>query len=318
MSICVKLTVVCTATVLLIVLSWTSLAAEPSTKKTKSSSPDSSMTMQGGQEGTVFKDLVVEGEDLIRIEFDRPKLHIDVDPQSAPGLEWGSIQDVLDRNKPDLVLSLLRTSAREHSVYFARPWLDQFASNEIARFRPQVEGVDHWQLIIANSRGETVARFEGNGKPPKEIGWNGLSQDGNPVPPGLTYSYVLEAFDRAGNKRSFVGEGFELPSYRLKTPEGLVMLFSGREMSATDQRIESVPPAILLEVASRINQSEQMDQPVRVEVTARSFDRAKRLSGDIAQILEPLILRGPARIQSITNVEPDAPGDGSIQIVVPR
>ena len=35
------------------------------------------------------------------------------------------------------------------------------------------------------------------------------------VTPGLTYSYVFEAFDRAGNKRNIVGPGFTVPAYRI-------------------------------------------------------------------------------------------------------
>jgi hypothetical protein len=279
------------------------------------------MTLEGGQEGTVFKDLVVEGEDRIQINFERPELHVDIDPESAPGLEWGSIQEVLDRNKPDLVSPLHRVSARAPFPYRSRPWLDHFASNDIALFRPKVKGVDRWQLLIANSRGQTVASFEGNGQPPKEIGWDGQTADGAPAHPGLTYSYILEAYDRAGNKRSFVGEGFELPSYRLESKEGLEMLFSGIELTVRDRfsaDIVSVPPAILFEVASRINQSDRFDKPVRVEVTARSFDKANGLVGDVVQTLEPLILGGTARIQPLTNVEPDAPGDGTVRIVVPN
>jgi hypothetical protein len=299
----------------------TSLADASSVQDTKTSPADTSMTLKGGQEGTVFRDLVVEGEDRIQIDFERPELHIDVDPQSAPGLEWGNIQDVLDRNPPDFVSSYLEASSMQRSPYRARPWLNLLASGEIVQFRPQVEGVDRWELIIANSRGETVASFDGKGKPPKEIGWDGRSLDGTPVPPGLTYSYVLEAYDRAGNKRSFVGEGFNLPSYRLQTSDNVVMLFSGRELSESKPsypKNAAVPPAILLEVVDQINESRMVDQPVLLEVSARTYDQAKTLSGDMVKDIEPLVLGGSKRIQPVTNVVPDAPGDGTIRVVVPR
>ncbi len=269
----------------------------------------------------MFRDLIVEGEDRIRIEFERPELRIDVDPQSAPGLEWGSIQGVLDRNQVDRVSPLVSFPSYEHLPRYARPWLDGFASQDIVRFQPSIEGSDRWQLTIANSRSEAVAGFDGRGDPPREITWDGRSLDGKPSPPGLTYSYVLEAFDRAGNKRSFVGEGFELPSYRLETDEGLVMLFSGSELSAVPETAaggSSLPSPLLLEVASRINQSEKTDGPVQVEVTARSFEKANTLAEVVVQALRPLILGEQARIQSFTTVEPDAPGDGTIQIAVPN
>jgi hypothetical protein len=99
------------------------------------------------------------------------------------------------------------------------------------------------------------------------------------------------------------------------------MLFSGHEISIAPNiahKGTSLPPALLLEVASRINQSEQVDQPVRVEVTARSFEKAKSLADGIVRTIEPLIFGGPARFQPITKVVPDAPGDGTIQIVVKK
>jgi hypothetical protein len=310
-----------TAGALLLFLFPVTSPAGPTSEGTKTAVPDTGMTLKGDTEGTVFKDLVVEGEDLIRIEFDRPELQINIDPHTAPGLEWGSIEEVLDRNEADRISPFLQVSACEHSPYTARPWLDIFATGEIIRFRPQVEDVDRWKLLIANSRGQTVASFEGRGKPPREIGWNGLSQDGTLMTPGLTYSYVLEAYDQAGNKRSFVGEGFELPAYRQETSGGLTMLFSGREIAtraSSSQAGASTKPPILLEVASRINQSPQAGEPVRVEVTARSFEKAKALADGVVQVINPLILGGPARIQPLTNVEPDGPVDGAVEVTVPR
>ncbi len=312
-------TTACAGLVLLLALMGIAGAQEEN--QTRSAPPDTSIVMPGGQEGSVFKDLVVEGEDLIRIEFGRPELQIDIDPQSAPGLEWGSIQEIVDRNQLSLVSPLVSFCAYEHFSYHARPWLDQFASGDIVHFRPSVRELDRWQLTVADSRGETVVNFEGKGRPPKEIGWDGRSLEGQPAPPGLTYSYVLEAFDRAGNKRSFVGEGFELPPYRLENEEAVMMLFSGSDISGSgdlSQKGSVLLSPILLDVASRINQSERLDQPIQVKATARSFQKAKTLAEGIAQALAPLILGGQGRIQSVTEVEPDAPKEGAIQVVVPR
>ena len=64
-------------------------------------SADSSMALSGGQEGTVFKSLTIEGENRVKITFDRPELSIDLDPSQAPGLTWGSSMDVLNRTVPD-------------------------------------------------------------------------------------------------------------------------------------------------------------------------------------------------------------------------
>src|SRR4029453_7070180 len=57
--------------------------AKPITGPTVSASGDSTYTLKSGQEGTVFKSLTVEGEDRIRLDFERPELKLDLDPAKA-------------------------------------------------------------------------------------------------------------------------------------------------------------------------------------------------------------------------------------------
>ncbi|NIO28568.1 MAG: hypothetical protein GTO29_08445 [Candidatus Latescibacteria bacterium] len=300
------------------------LAAEEQAKKAKTeaqAAQDSTMKLRGGEEGTVFKSLKIEGEDRIRIKFERPELILSLEPGTAPGLEWKSIHAVLDRDMLDFFTPFLARSAGVRRQCFARPWLDHLSTNGVARFRPALEGVDRWRLLVANSKGETVASFEGKGKPPKEIVWDGRSLEGKPVPPGLVYSYVLEAYDRAGNKRNFVGDGFELPSYMVNLPEGLMMLFSGEELSRSQRGpygAAAPPPEILLEVANYLNQEQGIDASVRIEVSARTFDDANRLAKEIIEQLTPILLGDVLRVQPVTNIQPDAPEQGTIAVVVTR
>lgn len=285
------------------------------------SDPDSSMALKGGEEGTVLKSLTIEGEDRFRIEFERPPLVLDLDPSRAPGLDWDSTWEILGRTDIDFLAPLVAESAHMPSPYMPRPWLDKFQIGDVVRFRPALAEVERWRLEIVNSRSETVALFEGKGNPPDEIGWDGRSPDGEPMPPGLTYSYVLEAYDRAGNKRNFVGKGFELPPYRLETEEGIVLVCSGDNISASVTRHNtkrSAPTVMILEAASRINQIRKQDHVIRIEATARSYDEAADLARTVAESLTPLLLGDPAQIQLVTEVEPDAPAQGSVTITVSR
>jgi hypothetical protein len=271
------------------------------------------MTLQGGQEGTAFGSLTIEGEDLIRIEFERPKLDLHIDPRQTQGLDLGDAREVLDRERPDLTTPLLAASAFERSPYLGRAWLDELSDGPVARFRPQLDGVESWKLTVADSRGETVAEFGGRGKPPNEIAWNGLSTVGEPSLPGLTYSYVLEAHDRAGNKRNFVGEGFELRPYRLQADGALLMMFSGDALrtKAHPRQRASMPAPVVLETASWINQAGVLDQPVQVKAIARSFELANALTQNLVRELGPRVLGDPARMQALTEVAADAPAEGA-------
>jgi hypothetical protein len=292
-------------------------------KPSSNAASDSARVMRGGQEGTAFRSLTIEGEDQIQIEFERPPLSLDLDPTKAPGLDWGTARDVLDRTVPDLTTPLLALSADQRSPYLGRPWLDRFTAGPVAVFRPAVRDVERWKLVIADSRGATVATFDGKGSPPKEITWDGRVKDGSTVVPGLTYSYVLEAFDRAGNKRNFVGDGFTVSTYRVDTPSGPVLAFSGKDLiatavggwNATSQVSRSPAPSMLvLEAASWMNQSASPKQPIRVTATARTFEQASSLATGVTSSLGPLLLGDPARVQSMTKVEPDAPADGAVTI----
>ena len=282
---------------------------------------DSSLTLRGGEEGTVFRTLTVEGEDRIHFDVQRPELRVELDPEKAPGLDWGSARDVLDRTTPDLAAPFLAASTRDRSPYVAHPWLSHFASGAVARFRPDVKGVERWKLSVANARGESVVSFEGRGDPPAEIAWNGLSTSGAPVLPGLTYSYVFEAHDRAGNKRNFVGEGFGVSAWRLETPSGPALAFSGSELragSASGLGASDAAPPVVIEAATWLNQSARPAQPLRVEATARSADEANLLASNVARWLGPLLIGGAARLQVATDVRADAPELGAVRISAAR
>jgi hypothetical protein len=291
-----------------------------------SSEPDSGKagyTLKGGQDRTDFRSLTIEGEDRVHVEIERPALALQLNPSEVKGLEFGTAADVLDRTSPDLTTQFLAVSATGTSPYTSRPWLRQFASGAVARFQPAVRGTERWKLSVADSRGQTVAQFGGQGDAPKEIVWDGRSASGAPVTPGITYSYVFEAVDKAGNKRNFVGQGFRVTAYRLESPQGPVLVFSGQMLregvSAATYGSGSVSrsaPPIVLEAASTLNQSPRVSQPVRVSVTARSYEAANASAKQVAGWISDLTIGDPARVQAVAEVQPDAPEGGTVRIAI--
>ena len=90
-----------------------------------------------------------------------------------------------------------------------------------------MDRVASWRLTIADSRGDTVRVFTGKGSLPEQIEWDGVDDSGNLALPGLVYSYVLEAKDKAGNRRNFVGPGFEVAPYRIEKDGQFRIVISG-------------------------------------------------------------------------------------------
>jgi hypothetical protein len=300
-------------------------AAEGPPPAPGSPAQDDGMTIPSGQEGAVFRSLTVEGEDRVHFEFERPALALDLDPNKAPGLDWGSARDVLDRTVPDLGSPMLRSSAQVASPFVAHPWLARFQTGAVARFRPEVKGVERWKLTVVDSKGQTVATYEGRGEPPREIAWDGRTLGGGLVTPGLTYSYVLEARDRAGNKRNFVGQGFKVSAYRLDSVTDPVMVFTGRELPAPDPTRPASSPGeregtapILLEAATWLNQSPKAVVSVRVTVTARTLDHAQSLCALVTRQMTPHLIGDPARVIAVPEVQPDAPEGGAVRIAAGR
>ncbi|HYR51670.1 MAG TPA: hypothetical protein VET83_03550 [Candidatus Dormibacteraeota bacterium] len=298
-------------------------AAAPAVKAAPSAASDSSMTLRAGQAGTEFRSMTVEGEDRVHIDFGRPELTLDLDPEQVPGLTRGTALDVLNRTRPELSTPLIALSSQERSPYVAKPWLRKFATGPVAVFRPAVTGAVRWRLLVADSRGQTVASFDGTGDPPKEIAWDGRTKSGALVTPGLTYSYVFEAHDRAGNKRSFVGQGFDVSAYRSDTPAGAMLAMSGRDLVPAENggtsygpssRTGKETPPIFLEVATWLNQSPQVGDPIRVTVGARSLDQATMLGNRAVASLSGRVIGDPARVHMVTEVAPDAPEDGVLRI----
>jgi len=295
----------------------TAKATAPKPAGTAAASADSSRTMmlKGGEEGTVFRTLTVQGEDRIHIEVERPVLKLDVDPSKAPGLDRGTVRDVLDRTTPDLEAPVLAGSARDASPWVAHPWLAHFPEGAVARFRPEVRNVASWRLLVVNARAESVAVFHGEGDPPREVAWDGRATDGSPVRPGASYSYIFEARDKAGNKRNFVGEGFRVNSFRYETAQGPVLVFAGHELDRPGGGAwgaDETPP-IVMQVATELNQ-EPVERTVRIEVTARSAEEANDLGRRLMRWMSPYVMGDPARLESVGFVASDAPAGAAVKV----
>jgi hypothetical protein len=278
--------------------------ASPALASKKSDDKDEPK-LKGSEEGTVLESMTVEGEDRVSVRFERPELRIAVDPATAPGLDWESLAAVLDGGHLGLIEPLIARSAFDRSSRIARPWLDTFRQGPVAKFQPKLEGVESWKLAVADSRGREVIAFTGKGKPPKQIEWDGLDASGKPVAPGLVYSFSVEASDKAGNTRNFVGEGFEVPAYIVNAKGSAALMFSAETLRED---------GTLLEAASRINQINDTSLPVFVEVTAPSGSAAKKLAEQVAKELGPMLLGDPNRLTTTTHVDKGEEDRASIAI----
>jgi len=271
-------------------------------------------TLKGGSDGTAFESMVIEGEDRVQVEFARPDLDLQLDYRGAMTFDFGDAHEVVERQVPDIESPFLDLTARERTPYLARPYLQELSAGPVARFRPELENVERWTLQIADSRSQTVRVFEGKGKPPAEIAWDGRADDGSQALPGLTYSYSLEAFDKAGNKRTFVGEGFQVSSYRSGTHGYERMLINGADLQMQQAQTMASSPAVVLDAASWINQAE-LQQVVQVVAVARTFEQADALGKFVSRHLRQHVVGPASRWIVQTDVQPMAPEFGAVALL---
>jgi len=278
-----------------------------------SSAPDSSYVLKGGESGRVFDSLTIEGEDKVEIRFERPELDVQVDARAVPGLERDDSRAILARGGLDLQAPLLAASARGVTPRRGQPWWSTLREGTVARFQPGVKGVERWDLTVADASGDTVRTFSGKGRPPEEIAWNGLTRSGGPALPGRTYSYVFTAWDEAGNRRNFVGKGFDVPDYHYRDGHRHRMVFSGASARAA---APGVPAPVLLEVASWLNQEEDLEEVVTVKVMARSASEAEALASTVEQTLRERLCGEPLRLKMEVRPLSDAPEKGVVVVEV--
>ncbi len=262
------------------------------------------MALAPGVDGGALPSLLIEAEDRIEIRFDRPQIALDLDPRSAPGLDWDESWDQID-----LFPAAVGHSALESSTALGRPWLHRLASGQVVVFHPQADSAEHWRLSVVNSRGTTVRVFSGKGTPPREIVWDGRCSDGAPAWPGLVYTHTLETTDRAGNQRTYVGQGFELPPYRLMENHGLQLVLAGEHLGHD-------PESLVAEIASWLNQMSDPERPIRIHATARTRRQAGRLAEHVQALLQERVLGPGSRWETVIDDVPDAPDQGLLEIAV--
>jgi hypothetical protein len=251
-----------------------------------------------------LRSFVIEGEDRVSINFERPRLELDLDPRSAPGLDWEQTWDLVDPLPP-----LLARTAMTPSPYTGRPWLQEFAMDEIVVFTPEAPELASWKMTIVDSRGVPARVVEGRGSLPERMTWNGRRDDGTCAWPGLVYSFVLETEDLAGHRRTLSGRGFTLPAFRLAGGDQDVLVLGGSDLASGD---------LLSEAASWLNQAPGLEAPIIIRATARDRRQGNQLADRMARMLDGQVCGAPDRLVTEVLVVADAPDQGVVEVLMAR
>jgi hypothetical protein len=101
------------------------------------------------------------------------------------------------------------------------PELTRIAPEPAKIFQVNFRDLSQWKLDIFASDGRIFRSLSDTGDPPRSIAWDGRGDSGQSLIPGDQYSYSFTAIDKAGNRRTFPGEGFTVPTLYSLNQEGI-------------------------------------------------------------------------------------------------
>jgi hypothetical protein len=158
-------------------------------------------------EGVVIKETF-----KVKIDEEKLPLNLDVDfsnvVQLSESINWQSINSLKnEKNGDDWKLFNMNLSTSE---------LTNIQPQPAKVFYLQFKGLSSWELEIYSSDGSLFKSILGKNNPPESIAWNGIGDNEEALIPGHNYSYAFQAVDKAGNKRTFPGQTFNIPALCIK------------------------------------------------------------------------------------------------------
>lgn len=144
---------------------------------------------------------VITGQAEIKVEDRKMYLSPSFDPFSPVDSMFVSQNYIFDPPLLRTIDSLTIPHQFIHSSYLRVPVERDLIYGDVIIFMPDFqEQVVSWELVVANSLGETVRRLSRKGRPPAMITWDGRMDNGEMISPGEIYSFTFSAYDAHGNQ----------------------------------------------------------------------------------------------------------------------
>lgn len=168
------------------------------------------------------------------------------------------------------------------SSYLRVPVERTLISGEILIFLPRFEKrVAVWELVIANSLGETVRRVREKGPPPAVITWDGKSDSGEPIATGDVYSFTFNAYDAHGNQTRINVEPQRINAVAWQSKNGWIASIAADMLFIPDGvQFQADAAERLDEIANFIKER------FKKEVVVYVYSEKEQLSADRCRTLE--------------------------------
>lgn len=199
-------------------------------------------------------------------------------------------------------------------------WIADMASTPVASFftaDPEGHQVKSWSLAVTDFRGSPFRTYDGGGRPPRRIDWDGHGDNGEVLRVGYPYSYVFTLTDKGTNTYNHAGVGFRVPALDYRRDGDRVLEIAGGELFVRDETtVTGGGRDWLVRATDEIRQHPY--SPVRVIVTAERQDLAAQRADRVGAFLAEALILPREQVETEAVQKPDLRSelDGSVAIVI--
>jgi hypothetical protein len=174
-----------------------------------------------------------------------------------------------------------------HSSYLRVPVERNFIYGDIMVFLPSFESrVATWELVVANSLGETVRRVRQKGQPPAIMTWDGKTDNGDAIATGEVYSFTFNAYDAQGNQTRIPGQPQRINGIVYQAKDEWVVAIAADQIFTTDGSV------LLDQAGPRLDETANIvKEKFRKEVVAYVYSEQEKLSAERCRVVKAELAR---------------------------
>jgi len=155
-----------------------------------------------------------------------------------------------------------------------KAWLQSIVRDEVGFFNPFFEReVREWELKILDANNRIFRTYQGEGKPPKIIKWDGKNEKGEVLDVSLDYFYIFSVKDAIGNEVKTVPKKIKLSGILYEDGPRYIVSIDGNEVFEKNK--DKFKSFSLLEEAKSIIK-EKARAKVKVIVYGKNPELTKR------------------------------------------
>jgi|GEM_PF-1184407 len=275
---------------------------------------------QDGQSGGALPEMVVEATNEVRQQIEKSSFEFELDATAVDSFFTAMDNEALGVSPVSGLqphLNNLETLVSDQPPHL---WIQEMASTPVATFYPaDPEGheVKRWSLAVTDFRGSPFKTYEGKGRPPEQLSWDGVGDTGDMLKVGYPYSYVFGITDKGTNSYNYAGVGFRIPALDYRRDGDRILELAGGQLFIREETdLTDGGKQWLTRSADEIRRHPY--SPVRVVVTAETQDLATARANVVASYLAESMILPREQVETQVVQRPDLRSelDGSVAVII--